>query len=178
MVFDWLRSKLATQEKIKKLPIPAFEMSQSDWTHRRDSIVKQWNISGLLQDGRELTVQIDITFSKSIIPGDINAFSYVKLKPNGLTSSERLVKLKILPIETDSSGIDFVDARATSCPDGSVLISTLDRYGSENILAVMSQMKTFKLFVQVNDEIVTELTLPNNLNDFGEIAKLAMLVAS
>ena len=146
---------------------------QSDWTVRGPSLVKKWGILGVLNTGDELTVLVDITFSRSTLTGQIDPHAFIFLQPNTFVEAEGFITLQVAPSEALVE-YPFSIAKMGVAEDDSVIVSTMEREAAEGIFGTLAEMKPFRILMLAESETLFNMTLPNDANEFSETAKLAV----
>jgi hypothetical protein len=154
----------------------AIRIRETPWSKQDGAtLAKKWGVSGVLDSGDELVVIIDVTFSRSPISGQVDPHIFIFLHPNVFDLGERFIHFHLASpaLLADAS---LMSARTSIAKDGSIIISPTDRVAADSVFEVLSDEPSICILLLVEAEPILRVTLPNNAQEFIEVAKKAISI--
>lgn len=137
------------------------EIAQTDWVIYNQTLTKRYKYQGLLGEGSEHIIQLEIDVTPNSILGGINKHFCLFVSPSFWELDLGFFAAQLAPAGA-SREVPFVNVRVGRADDGSLLIQPIDREGTETFLDTLGTGKKMRFLIVGQEGVLVELPIPND----------------
>ena len=141
---------------------------QTDWVRlKNDDIYKRWSLTGPLQSGEELKIEIEIDFMESLL-GSFEPNVTLRFKPNVLGVVDDLV---VVQFSDSTQPADTSSARAMMTVGSSeAILVLLDNYSIVAAVNMLMQNRFFRLTIMsLTNVLLFDMAIPNSTKELAPV---------